>query len=170
MVFVGGCTTAKISGKGAIPLLLNQPPTKVQVVQQVKLSKMVAFDYTSAFDVSEVLSEYLIGTEADAIMNLYITVRVEPLDWLINLFTLGLAQAKHFQLTGQVIKAPEGLGSIEIPDSKTLASSSNLADLVLLMSEGTDVDGSSNMIVRIPQDGNTNIYKLIRYKSEPSIR
>lgn len=54
LVGVSGCTIAKISGRGAQPLLLNNPQKKVEVLQRVNVSKMRVFDYTGAFDVSEV--------------------------------------------------------------------------------------------------------------------
>ena len=104
-IVIQGCTMAKISGRGEIPLILNQPQTKVETVQRFEHSKHIAFDYTSAFDVSEVLDDVLIGTEADAIINLTITVKTTFPDFALNLVTLGFAQAKTFQIKGAVIMA-----------------------------------------------------------------
>lgn len=163
-LFLGGCTMAKISGRGALPLLLNQPEAKVEVIQELKRSKHIMFDYTAAFDVSEVLSEILIGSNADAIINITITVKSTPLDWIVNLFTLGLAQSKTFEISGQAIKAPEGLGSLRLPGSEMLAEARELSDLVPALLNKPRDDGSSNVLVRVRNAEDQGLYSLIRYR------
>ena len=169
-LLVSGCTIAKISGRGSIPLILNQPEAKVEVIQRVEHSKHIMFDYTSAFDVSEVLSEILVGSDADAIINVAITVQTTVADFLLNLVTLGIAQSKTFKVSCDVVKAPEGLGSISIPGSQTLAESSNLDDLVPLVFQDSQRDRSSTMIVRVQQGENGPSYKLIRYNLDTTGR
>lgn len=163
IIVIEGCTMAKISGKGTIPLMLNQPQAKVEVIQQIKESKMIVFDYTSSFDASEILSEVFTETDADAIINLVFTVKTTPADFFINLFTLGIANAKTMEMSGQAIKAPEGLGSLSIPGSETLAESENVDDLLPAFFQKSHLDGSSTMIIRDQQREDGLSYKLVRY-------
>lgn len=129
MMLLGGCTIAKISGRGAQPLLLNNPPVKVEVVQNIKVSKMILFDYTGAFDVSEVLSEILIGSNADAIINLNITLKTTVLDFIVNLVTLGLANARTFEVRGQAIKFKEKWGYLNNSNFKVVKESKFLREI-----------------------------------------
>ena len=110
---LSGCTIAKISGRGAMPIILNNPPKKVQVIKHIKTSKMINFDYTSSFDVSEVLNKAIEGENADAIINCTITLKSTVANFFVNLITLGIASSKTFQIEGDLIKAPEGLGSLD---------------------------------------------------------
>ena len=122
------CTIAKISGRGSQPLMLNNPTAKVQVLSHFKESKMVTFDYTSAFDVSEILAEKLASSQADAVTNLSITVKTDAAAFCINLITLGLAQAKVFAVEGDLVKAPQGLGSL-LDNSKILVEANNIEEI-----------------------------------------
>jgi len=125
---INGCTLAKISGRGSVPLMLNNPPARVEVVSHFSEQKMVTFDYTSAFDVSEILSEKLSSSDADAVTNVTVTVKTDPATFCVNLITLGIANAKIFQVEGDLIKAPQGLGSI-IENSEILVESDNIDDI-----------------------------------------
>ena len=108
----GGCTVAKISGRGSIPLMLNTPPERVKVIEHFTLSKMITFDYTNTFDVSEILAEKLQQGNADAITNLTITVKSNVGSFMVNLFTLGLAQAKVFAVRGDLVRIEGGASSL----------------------------------------------------------
>lgn len=57
IVTMQSCTIAKVSGKGAVPLLLNQPTEKMQFMEHVTIKKNRNFDYTNTFDVAELLSK-----------------------------------------------------------------------------------------------------------------
>lgn len=145
-----GCTIAKISGRGALPLLLNNPPQKVEVLQNVSVSKMRVFDYTGAFDVSEVLSELMIGSNADALINLNITVKTTVVDFLVNLITLGLANSRTFEVQGQAVKAPQGLGYLEIPGSEVIQEASTIHELNLVPEDNFILPSTATMIARTP--------------------
>lgn len=164
IVVLGGCTVAKISGRGSIPLMLNNPPTRVQVIEQIEETKHVVFDYTSAFDASEVLAQKLARSKADAVINISITVQTSILDFVLNLITLGIANSKTFEISGQLVRAPRGLGSLSVPGSETVAESKNLSDLVPVMLQDSQENASSSMIVRAGE-GDTISYKLVRYDS-----
>jgi hypothetical protein len=122
------CTIAKISGRGSKALMLNNPAAKVQVVSHFTEKKMVTFDYTSAFDVSELIAEKLSASDADAVTNITIVLKTDVAAFCINVITLGIANAKIFQVEGDLVKAPEGLGSI-IGDSEILAEFDNINDI-----------------------------------------
>lgn len=126
LVTLFGCTVAKISGKGPVPIILNQPQAKVEVIQNLDVSKMRAFDYTGSYDVSEIISENLFGSDADAIINCRVVIKITPGDYLLNLVTLGLAQSRTVHIKGQVVRAPDGLGSLlEGADVLTMADLEN---------------------------------------------
>lgn len=151
---LSGCTLAKISGRGSIPILLNNPPAKVTVVKRVENSKMVNFDYTGAFDTSEVLGELLANGNADAITNVTIIVKSTGANFLLNLVTLGIANSKTFEIAGDLVKAPRGLGLLDLPGTEVLATAERLEDLKV--PDGTLASGT--MIARVPSG-----YALIRF-------
>lgn len=57
LLFFQSCTVAKISGKGSVPILLNQPDEKMELIEHVKITKNSNFDWTSSFDASEILNK-----------------------------------------------------------------------------------------------------------------
>jgi hypothetical protein len=143
-----GCVLAKISGRGPLPLMLNNPPAKVEVIQNLSFSKMRVFDYTGAFDVSEVLSEMMVGANASAIINLNIVVKTTVLDYLLNLITLGLAQSRTFEVQGQVVKAPQGLGMLDNSNFHLLKEAGSIGELGLNGQCPTALGGNAIMLAR----------------------
>ena len=111
-VFMSGCTIAKISGKGSMPLLLNNPSEKVKVVSHFSESKMITFDYTSSFDVYEILADRLANTDADMAINLTITIKSDVSTFFVNLFTLGIANARTIQVSGDFVKHAGSMGAL----------------------------------------------------------
>lgn len=97
------CTSAKISGRGAYPILLNSPNQKVVLVKHIEKSKMIVFDYTNAFDVSEVLGDTFEKYNADAIANVTITIKSNIGTFFVNLFTLCIADAKSVHISGDLV-------------------------------------------------------------------
>ena len=108
----GGCTVAKISGRGSVPLMLNTPPERVKLIKSFVAQKMITFDYTAAFDVSEVLSEELQQSGADAITNLTVTIKSTFGSTMVNLVTIGLANARVFAVQGDLVKIEGGTSSL----------------------------------------------------------
>jgi len=117
-VMILGCTMAKISGRGSIPLMLNNPSSKLEVISHFKESKMITFDYTGAFDVYEVLAEKIVQSKADAATNITVTIKSDVGTFFVNLLTFGLANARTVQVEGDFVKASKGLGSLI--DSKNI--------------------------------------------------
>ncbi len=112
VISLESCTLAKISGRGNTPLVLNNLPTQVEMVDHFKVDKMKTFDYTGATDVSEVLTEKL-DKKGDAITNLTIVIKTDPATFFVNLFTLGLANAYIVEVEGDLVNLPQGFGSLK---------------------------------------------------------
>ncbi len=112
IAIVSGCTIAKISGRGAMPMMLNAPPQRVKVIERFDESKMITFDYTSSFDVSEIIGAKLQRSDADVITNLVVEVKGDFPSFLLNLVTLGLANAKVFSVEGELVKIEGGMSSL----------------------------------------------------------
>jgi len=109
---LSACTIAKISGRGPIPIVLNNLPTKVKVISHFKENKIIAFDYTSSFDLSEVIADKLSKTKADAAINVVVKIETDPATFLVNLITLGIANARRIEVEGDLVKIEGNLSSI----------------------------------------------------------
>ncbi len=157
LISLESCTVAKLSGRGTHPLILNQPQAKVSVIQKVNASKQLLFDYTGAVDVSEVLRDVMIGSDVDAIINITITVKQTVGDFFINVFTLGLANARTFEVNGDVVKAPEGLSLEIFEDKEPIAIYKSLEEVKLL----SNAFNTETLLVR-----NENGYALYKYVEE----
>ncbi len=101
------CTVAKISGRGPVPLLLNQPTEKMQIVEHIKIKKNIHFDYTSSFDISELLSQEIIYKKPDAVTNTTITIKQGADNFLLNLITLNLAYSRKIIIDADFLKTIE---------------------------------------------------------------
>jgi hypothetical protein len=160
-VSFGACTIAKLSGRGALPILLNNPHAKVEIIKHVEDSKMVVFDYTSAFDASEILAKRFEETKADAIINVTFTVKSDVATFFINVFTLLLANARIIEVEGDLVNAPQGLGSLSLPGSEIIAEAENLRDLRLRIGDGLLTPSIATMIMKT-QSG----FALVHYQSD----
>lgn len=102
---IAGCTTAKIIARGNKPLMLNQPDKAYDVISHFSKETSIMFDYTGAPDVSNAIQEGMAGNrDADAVANIFITVKMTVGDFLLNFFTIGIANAYTLQVEGDVIK------------------------------------------------------------------
>lgn len=69
--------------------------------ESVKIEHRLVFDYTGAVDVQEVLRErYGSGHQFE---NVSVKIKQEPVDIIVNIFTLGLAQSKTFEISGDKV-------------------------------------------------------------------
>ena len=103
-LFMQSCTIAKISGRGAAPVLLNQPSEQMQLVEHITIKKNSNFDYTSSFDVSEVIAKKVAEKQPDAVINTTVTIKTSVDNFFINLFTLGLAQSRKIVVDADLMK------------------------------------------------------------------
>ena len=137
-----------------MPLMLNNPTERVQLVEHFKTSKRIVFDYTGAFDVSEVLADVMQGKQGDAVTNLTVTVKSGVGDFFINLFTLGLANSRTFQVEGDLVRRQGTAGGTD-DDSFGLSAGNLLAqakESELLMANLADFAGlpeHSPVVLRI---------------------
>ena len=100
-----GCTVVKILARGTQPIVLNSLPEKFTVLGHFKQSKEVTFDYTRAPDVSAAIREGMAAyPNADAAVNVFITVENTVGDFFFNLFTLGFANAFTLTVEGDAIQ------------------------------------------------------------------
>ena len=127
-IIMSSCTLAKISGKGSMPLLLNNPPEKVKVVAHFTESKMITFDYTGSFDVYEIIADRLANSDADMATNLTIIIKSDVSTFFVNLFTLGLANARTVQVNGDFVKRVGGMGAL-LKDHDVLGVATNAKEL-----------------------------------------
>jgi hypothetical protein len=98
------CTIAKISGKGAVPVLLNQPSESLQLVEHITIKKNSNFDYTSSFDVSELLSKKVAEKKPDAVINTTVTIKSSIDNFFLNLITLGFAKSRKISIEADLMK------------------------------------------------------------------
>ena len=98
------CTIAKVSGKGAVPVLLNQPSENLQLVEHITIKKNSNFDYTSSFDVSELLSKKVAEKRPDAVINTTVTIKSSIDNFFLNLITLGFAKSRKISIEADLMK------------------------------------------------------------------
>jgi hypothetical protein len=97
---LNGCTIARIYSTSGNEVTLTDLDR--QSGEAFKIEHRITFDYTGAVDVQEVLRErYGSGQKFE---NISVKLKVKPEDFLINLITLGIAQSKTFEISGDKIR------------------------------------------------------------------
>lgn len=105
VVTVAGCATFKIEAHGNKPMLLNTPAKEYTVLNHFILGKVSAFDYSGTPDISAVIYRALDKyPEADAVINLFVTIKRGPLEAIGNILTLWLAEIYTIKVEGDIIK------------------------------------------------------------------
>jgi hypothetical protein len=104
MILIQSCTVAKISGRGAVPIVLNQPSQRMELMEHVRVKKNSNFDWSSSFDVSEVMARTIAEKKPDAVINTTVTIKSGADNFFINLFTLGLAQSRKVVVDADLMK------------------------------------------------------------------
>ena len=104
LVSLTGCTVAKVNSKGSIPVIMNQPAEKVAVIKTFKEKKKRVFDWTRNYELTELTGKVAKETNADALTNVDFKIKHGFSDYLINVFTLGLAQSTTLEITGDAVK------------------------------------------------------------------
>lgn len=159
MLFLEACTIAKFSGRGAYPIMMNNPTQKVEVIKHVSDSKMVVFDYTRAFDTSELLTKFFEENKADAIINLELRLKSDVGTFFINLITLGLANAVVWGIEGDLVKMPQGLSLSDMPDVQIVASANTIGELMSKLSND-NINQSEHQMIAKTDEG----FAFIKYK------
>lgn len=103
-LLMSSCTIAKISGKGAVPLVLNQPSESMELIEHISIEKNINFDYTNSFDVSEVIANVVAQKKPDAVINTTVLIKTGVDNYFINLFTCGLAASKKVVIEADLMK------------------------------------------------------------------
>ena len=107
MMSIGGCTVATINGKGTVPVMLNQSDRKVKIVKEFKESKMRVFDLTGNFDITDLTNKVVSETNADTLSNVQLRLNYGIPEYLLNLCTLGFANAMTVEVSGEAVKYEE---------------------------------------------------------------
>jgi len=80
-------------------------PVKHKVLGHFNKEKTFYFDYTKAPDISDIIRE---GTadypDADAVVNVFVTVKTNFNDFFMNLITIGIANAYTMNVEGDIIQ------------------------------------------------------------------
>jgi hypothetical protein len=99
LMLLSGCTVARIYATSGNNVALTQTVNKGG--DAFIITERITFDYTGAIDVQEHLrAKYGSGHQ---FQNVTVKLKMEALDVLINIFTLGLAQSKTFEITGDKV-------------------------------------------------------------------
>jgi len=104
LFMIQSCTVAKISGRGAVPIVLNQPSEKMQLVEHIVIKKNRNFDWTSSFDISEVIGKKIAEKQPDALINATISIQTSVDNFFINLVTFGLARSRKIVFEADVMR------------------------------------------------------------------
>lgn len=101
---ISSCTLAKISGRGAVPITLNQLDRPVDVIEHVSVKKAIYFDWTSSFDISDLMADLIAEKKPDAIINVSLRVKRSFGNFLVNTITGGLAAGKTMIVEADFVK------------------------------------------------------------------
>jgi hypothetical protein len=104
MVSVSGCTVAKISGAGPRPLMMNTPQARFGVVEHFIVQESQSFDWTHTAELDRLVAQILARTQADAVINLRVAVKITAGNFCLNGVTCGFAQAQTFVIEGDAIR------------------------------------------------------------------
>ena len=100
-----GCTVCKIIARGNQPIILNTLPEKYTVLGHFSKEKSFYFDYTRSPDISAFIREATASyPNADAVVNVFVTVKTTLGDFFIDLFTLTFANSYTIHVEGDVIQ------------------------------------------------------------------
>lgn len=163
-IVMGGCTIATIGGRRVIPAMLNALPERVEVIKHVKVSKSIYFDYTAAYDASEILAKVIEETGADAIINVAIKLKITVVNYLINVITFGLANGRTIEIEADAVKFVGGRSSLLLsPRIKIMAEATDLLPIVSRIIQGVpQIDKAYGIIVLRGTD-KVSKYTLIQY-------
>jgi len=121
LVVIQACTMAKISGKSSKPLVLNNPNTETEVIRSLEETQLKAFDYTSSIDIYEIVKDAVANSESDAITNITVKLKKDPVTFIVNVGTLWIAQAYKVEVTGDLVRLPNGVSSVKSLNEKKLS-------------------------------------------------
>ena len=97
------CTMARIySTSGNTVALTTIKPGRAE---SFTITERRIFDYTNALDVQELLRKKF-GSGV-MVQNVTVKVQQDPADFLLNLVTIGIAQSRTFEISGDLIRNPE---------------------------------------------------------------
>lgn len=100
-LLLSGCTMARIYATSGNTVAMTE--LKASAGEAFRIEERRTFDFTSAVDVQELLRERF--GSGRQFQNVSVKVKTDAADFLLNFVTLGLAQSKTFEISGD--KIPE---------------------------------------------------------------
>lgn len=99
MLVAPGCTMARIYATSGNEVSLTE--TSSVGGESFTIEHRIVFDYTAAVDIQELLRKrYGSGHE---FQNVTVKLKIDPVDYLLNLITIGLANSRSFEITGDKV-------------------------------------------------------------------
>jgi hypothetical protein len=77
----------------------------MKLFEHVTVKKNTFFDFTNSYEISEVIAEKVVEKQPDAVINTSITIEQGFDNFLINLFTLGLANSKKIVVDADFVRS-----------------------------------------------------------------
>jgi len=117
LLLAGGlsaCTSSKVVADGGKPILLNQTD-QAELIRNVEVSQFRAFNYKGTIDVSELVGDRLVTSEANAMTNTTIELQGGVDTFFVNVFTLGIANARTIVVRGNLVRSNALMGTVEPP-------------------------------------------------------
>ncbi len=100
LVALSGCTMARIYATSGNEVSLTE--TNPAGGESFTIEHRIVFDYTAAMDVQELLrNRYGSGHE---FQNVTVKLKIDVIDYLLNFVTLGLANSRSFEITGDKVR------------------------------------------------------------------
>jgi len=103
-VIFSSCTIAKIGSKGPIPILLNQPSKQMELIQHIRVSKNIHFDYTNTIDAYSIIADRIALMKPDKVINCSIIIKIGVDNYFLNYFTFGLANSRKIVVEADFVK------------------------------------------------------------------
>ena len=99
---MAGCTALRIYATSGNTIALST--LRQGQSESFTVVKHTAFDYTGAIDVQEIVrTKYGSGV---TLQNVSVKVKMTVGDFFLNMVTLGIANSKHYEVTGDAVRAP----------------------------------------------------------------
>ena len=100
---VSGCTMARIySTSGNTVALTTVKPGRAE---SFTITERMMFDYTNSLDVQELIRRKF-GSGV-LVQNVTVKLQQDPVDFVLNVVTIGIAQSRTFEISGDIIRNPD---------------------------------------------------------------
>lgn len=102
------CTSLKITGRGAVPIMFNQANQDMVLIKHIKARRIKLFDSGKKYDITKVLRNDIEKYKPDAVTNTEVVVKINFFTSLLNLITLGIVQSSVVVVEADFMKKRNG--------------------------------------------------------------